>query len=56
MSQGTLDVVKQEMTRVNMDILRIREIKWTGMGELIQMTVVSTTVGYNLLEEIEWSS
>ena len=26
-------MVKQEMTRVNMDILRIRELKWTGMGE-----------------------
>ena len=34
MSQGKLDMVKQEMTRVNVDILEISEVKWTGMGEL----------------------
>ena len=33
MNQGKLDVVKQEMTRVNIDILEISELKWTGMGE-----------------------
>ena len=33
MNQGTLEVVKQEMTRVNIDILGISELKWTGMGE-----------------------
>ena len=33
MNQGKLEVVKQEMPRVNIDILGIREIKWTGMGE-----------------------
>ena len=33
MNQGKLEVVKQEMARVNVDILRIRELKWTGMGE-----------------------
>ena len=33
MSQGKLEVVKQEMARVNVDILGIRELKWTGMGE-----------------------
>ena len=33
MNQGKWEVVKQEMTRVNIDILRIRELKWTGMGE-----------------------
>ena len=33
MNQGKLDVVKQEMTRVNIDILGISELKWTGMGE-----------------------
>ena len=32
-NQGKLEVVKQEMTRVNIDILGIRELKWTGMGE-----------------------
>ena len=33
MNQGKLEVVKQEMARVNIDILRISEQKWTGMGE-----------------------
>ena len=33
MNQGKLEVVKQEMARVNTDILGIRELKWTGMGE-----------------------
>ena len=31
--QGTLDVVKQEMVRINIDILGISELKWMGMGE-----------------------
>ena len=34
MNQGKLKVVKQEMARVNTNILGIRELKWTGMGEL----------------------
>ena len=34
MNQGKLEVVRQEMARVNVDILGISEIKWTGMGEL----------------------
>ena len=34
MNQGKLEVVKQEMTRVNVDILGISKLKWTGMGEL----------------------
>ena len=33
MNQGKLEVVKQEMTRVNIEILGIRELKWTGMGD-----------------------
>ena len=33
MNQGKLDVVKQEMARVNIDILGISKLKWTGMGE-----------------------
>ena len=33
MNQGKLEVVKQEMARVNVDILRISGLKWTGMGE-----------------------
>ena len=33
MNQGKLEVVKQEMARVNVDILGISELKWPGMGE-----------------------
>ena len=33
MNQGKLEMVKQEMARVNVDILGISELKWTGMGE-----------------------
>ena len=33
MNQGKLEVVKQEMARVNTDILGLSELKWTGMGE-----------------------
>ena len=33
MNQGKLEVVKQEMARVNVDILGISELKWTGVGE-----------------------
>ena len=33
MNQGKLEVVKQEMTRVDIDILGISKLKWTGMGE-----------------------
>ena len=33
MNQGKLEVVKQEMARVNVDIIGISELKWTGMGE-----------------------
>ena len=33
MRQDKLEVVKQEMARVNIDILRISELKWTGMGK-----------------------
>ena len=33
MNQGKLDVVKQEMVRMNIDILGISELKWTGMGK-----------------------
>ena len=33
MNQSKLEVVKQEMARVNVDILGINELKWTGMGE-----------------------
>ena len=33
MNQGKLEVVKQEMARVNVDVLGISELKWAGMGE-----------------------
>ena len=49
MNQG-----KQAMTRVNIDILGISELKWTGMGEFnSEMTIISTIVGRNPLEEME---
>ena len=53
MNQGKLEVVKQEMARVNVNILGISELKWTEMSDLIQMTIISTTVGKNPLEEME---
>ena len=37
MNQGQLEVVKQEMARVNVAILGISELKWTGMGEFNTM-------------------
>ena len=37
---------------MNIDILAISELKWTGIGELIQMTAISTTVGKNPLVEV----
>ena len=40
MNQGKLEVVKQEMARVNVDILGISELKWIGMANLIQMTII----------------
>ena len=52
MNQGKMDVVKQEMARRNVDILGISELKWTEMSDLIQMTIISTTVGKNPLEEM----
>ena len=52
-NQGKLEVVEQ-MARVNIDILGISELKWTGMElNLTQMVVISTTVGKNPLEEME---
>ena len=48
MNQGKLEVAKQEMARVNVYILGISELKWTGMGmNLTQMTIISTTVSKN---------
>ena len=44
-------MVRQKMVRVNIDILGISEIKWV---HLIQMIILSTTVGKNTLEEMEY--
>jgi len=46
-------MVKQEMARVNINILGIHELKWTSSMNLIQMTIISTTVVKNSLEEME---
>ena len=56
MNQGKLEVVKQEMARVNVDILGISKLKLLEWVNLTQMTVISTTVGKNPLEEMEWLS
>ena len=53
MNQGKLEVVKQEMARVNVGILGISELKWTGMVNLTQMTIISITAGRNPSEEME---
>ena len=53
MNQGKVEVVKQEMARVNINILGISELKWTGWVNLIQMIIISTTVSKNPLEERE---
>ena len=42
MNQGKLEVVKQEMTRVNVKFLGISELKWMN---LTRLTIISTTVG-----------
>ena len=56
MNQDKLQVVKQEMTRVNIHILGISELKWMEMGKFIHMTIISTTAGRNPSEEMEWPS
>ena len=53
MNQGTLEVVKQEMAKVNIDILEISKLKWTGCVTLTQMMIIYTIVGKNPLEEME---
>ena len=53
MNQGKFEVVKQEMARVNVDILGISKLRWTEWVNLTQMTIISTTVGRNPSEEME---
>ena len=53
MNQGQMKVIKQEMGGVNVDILGIRELKWTEIVNLTRMTIIYTTVDKNPLEEME---
>ena len=50
MNQGKLEVVKQEMARVNINILGISELKWTEWVNLTQMTIIRTIMGKNSLK------
>ena len=59
MNQGKLEVVNREMARVNVDILGIRELKWTAMVEFNSDDHYIYYVGGNPLEEMEqpsWST
>ena len=56
MNQGKLEVFKQEMARVNINVLGISELKWTGMGEFNSITIISTIADRNPLEEMEYPS
>ena len=53
MNQDKLDVVKQEMARININILGISELNDWEWANLIQMIIISTTVGKNSVEEME---
>ena len=53
MNQGKFEVVKQEMARVNIDILGISEVKWTGVGEFNSDDLYIYYCGKNPLEEME---
>ena len=53
MNQGKLQVVKQEMARVNIDILAINKIKWTEMGEFNSDDHYIYYCGKNPIEEME---
>ena len=53
MNQGKLEVVKQEMARVNIDILAISELKWTRMGEFNTDDHYIYYCGKESLEEME---
>ena len=53
MNQGKLKVVKQEMARVNVNILGISKLKWTGMDEFNSNDHYIYYYGQNPLEEME---
>ena len=48
MNHGKLEVLKQEKARVNINILGISELKWTGMGEFNSDDHLSTTVSHSV--------
>ena len=52
MSQDKLDVVKQEMARLNTDILRINELKWMGVGKFNSDDRCIYYADKNLIEEL----
>ena len=56
MNQAKLEVVKQEMARVNVDILEISELKWTGMGEFNSDDHYMYYCGQESLKEMEQPS
>ena len=53
MNQGKLEVVKQEITRVNIDILGISKLRWTGMGEFNSDDHYIYYCGQEPLEQME---
>ena len=53
MNQGKLEVVRQEMASVKIDILGISELKWLEWVNLTQMAIKSITLGKNPLEEMK---
>ena len=53
MNQGKLEVAKQEMARVNIDILGIGELEWIGIGEFNSDDHYIYYLGKNALEEVE---
>ena len=56
MNRGKLEVVKQEMARVNVDILGISELKWTGMGEFNSDDHYIYYCEQESLRRMEWPS
>ena len=55
-NQGKLEVVKQEVASMNVDILGISELKWIGMGEFNSDDHYIYYCGQESLEEMEWPS
>ena len=53
MSQDKLDVIKQEMARLNTDILRINELKWMGVGKFNSGDPCIYYADKNLIEELD---